>query len=198
MQRAHRARQEAREVEHADTGEGPAFTTTPRLRRSSACSRQVSARDPERAFHCDARVERVVQRFAEARDVPHLASAPRLALAVRDEASRADARAPSASRARAASSRRRRNQMSPSRFTITAGVCWCGSPIGEAGQHARLLLELRSDARVDRVVAAVVRARCDLVDQQLARVRRRTSRRTARRDSRARAATSRRDVARLR
>ena len=59
----------------------------------------------------------------------------------------------------------------------------------QAGEHARLLLELRRDARVDRVVAAVVRPRRDLVDQQRAVARRRTSRRTARRGSRARAAT---------
>ena len=38
----------------------------------------------------------------------------------------------------------------------------------QVGQHARLLLELRRDARVDRVVAAVVRPRRDLVDEQRA------------------------------
>ena len=53
-------------------------------------------------------------------------------------------------------------------------------------QDARLLLELRRHARVDRVVAAVVRARRDLVDEQRAVRARRTARRRARRGNRAR------------
>ena len=60
------------------------------------------------------------------------------------------------------------NHTSPSRFTITAGVCWRGVAERQVGEHARLLLELRRDAGVDRVVAAVVRARRDLVDEQRA------------------------------
>ena len=68
----------------------------------------------------------------------------------------------------------------------------------QPGEHARLLLELRGHAGVDRVVAAVVRARRDLVDEQRAVGGRRTSRRTARRGSRALSAIARRDRARLR
>ena len=96
----------------------------------------------------------------------------------------AGARARASSRARAASRRRRRTRCRPA-GSPSPRACAARVAQRQAGEHARLLLELRRHAGVDRVVAAVVRARRDLVDEQLAVRARRTARRTARRDSRA-------------
>ena len=68
---------------------------------------------------------------------------------------------------------------------MTAGLCWRGWRQRQAGQRAHLQIELRLVAGVERVVAAVVRARRDLVDQQhlgaVLRPRRRTRHTTRRR-----------------
>jgi hypothetical protein len=67
------------------------------------------------------------------------------------------------------------------------GVCCCVEPERQPGHHARLLLELRCHAGVDRVVAAELcgRGAISLTTSALSRARR--TRRTARRRSRARA-----------
>ena len=115
VQRRHRARQEARQVEHAHAGQ----------RRGS----WRRAGDAERRADRARRRERVVERRAEARDVAHLAAAAAASTCRTGAASRRGARAPrgqSGSAACAAPS----NQRSPSRFTITAGVCCVGRPSG--------------------------------------------------------------------
>ena len=114
------------------------------------------------------RRERLVERRAEARDVAHLAAAARLAPCRTGAAWRAGARARSLQSRLARRVAAPSNQMSPSRFTITAGVCCARVAERQVGEHARLLLELRRHAGVDRVVAAVVRPRRDLVDEQRA------------------------------
>ena len=113
------------------------------------------------------------------RQVPHLAPAPRLGLAVQVQV-HAGQRQHAGPVGRARLSRRRANHRSPSRLSITAAECRRGGTSGSAGQRAHLQVELRHVAGVDAVVARVVRPRRHLVGHQRAVVAARRTRRTAR------------------
>ena len=95
------------------------------------------------------------------RDVAHLAPGTRLALAVEVQvrARMAQHRVPLGLAAVAPDVAQ---QVHHHRRAVLRGVAQ-----RQAAEHAHLLLELRGAAGVDRVVAAVVRARRDLVQQQL-------------------------------
>ena len=73
VERAHGPRQQARQVEHANAGERCARHRQPTRRSPDVAGNAEFALDRARGG------ERVVERGAEARDVAHLAAAPRLA-----------------------------------------------------------------------------------------------------------------------
>ena len=109
---------------------GAARVEAGQARRSAEISSAPGMR--ERALDRARRRERVVERDAEARDVAHLAAAPRLRLAVQVQLGRRMAQhlAPLRLARRALASPS--NHRSPSRFTITAGVCCRVSPSGRS------------------------------------------------------------------
>ena len=165
IERADRARQQPRQVEHADALErGGGVRGSPRG-GGLALKDLVRARDAEIALDRARGRERLVERRREAGDVPHLAAAPRLGLAVEVELRRGmDEHARPVGLARGGAGSREPDvaqQVHHHRGLVLPGVAE-----RQAGEHARLLLELRGHAGVDRVVAAVVRPRRDLVDDE--------------------------------